>query len=405
MRRVISSAWTWASDRQGMEQPTVDTGVTARLSVRYFDGRSGRPHAVQVWVEGDVLCIQGEDVGLRLPVASVQWPERTRSGSRVARLPQGASLQSPDGDAWDAWRGDTGHRDGWVVLLQQSWRAVAASVLALTLVLAAGYVWGLPWLAREVALRVPDGVEDRVGEAVVAQLDDMVKPSRLSADEQRAIESAWAEVLRKHQQAEAAQGRSVRPSRLLIRASEIGPNALALPGGTILLTDDMVRLVQNDTRVLSGVLAHELGHVQHRHGLQTLVQIGALGAVTSLVWGDFSGLLATVPLWLGQAHYSRQAEREADAHSVTVLRDAGISPAVMVTMFERFALYQRCGDDLLKAAATPDAQASTEGVQGCADKAGQRAGQDGGQDAAWGLGFASHPADAERIAFFQAAAR
>ncbi len=392
MRRVISSAWTWASDRQGMEHPTVDTAVTARLSARYFDGRSGRPHAVQVWIEGDVLCIQGEDVGLRLPVASVQWPERTRSGSRVARLPQGASLQSPDGDAWDAWRGDTGHRDGWVVLLQQSWRAVAASVLALTLLLAAGYVWGLPWLAREVALRVPDGVEDRVGEAVVAQLDDMVEPSRLSAAERATIETAWAGVLAAHQKAQAAQGVAVRPSRLLIRDSDIGPNALALPGGTILLTDDMVRLVQHDQQVLAGVLGHELGHVQHRHGMRMLVEVGVMGAVTSLLWGDYSGLLAAVPLWLGQAHYSRKAEHEADAYSVVVLRSAGISPAVMARMFERLALFRRCGDKLLEdvTAASCDTPATGEAAR---------------EEDGWGLGFASHPADEDRIAFFRNAAR
>ena len=375
------------------------SSAEARVSARYFDGRSTRPHLVQAWLAHGLLQIVGETVHAQVPAAQVQWPERTRHGPRVASLPDGASLQSVDADAWDAWRQQSGHADGWVVALQQSWRAVAASVLALVLLLAAGYVWGLPWLAREVAQRVPDGLEDQVGEVVLAQLDGMVKPSRLPADEQRAIETAWLEVLQKHQVAQAAKGRAVRPTRLLIRESEIGPNALALPGGTILLTDDMVRLVQNDTRVLSGVLAHELGHVQYRHGMQTLVQIGVLGAATSLVWGDFSGLLATVPLWLGQAHYSRQAEREADGHSVGVLRDAGISPAVMVTLFERFELYRRCGDDLLKPAA-PDATGKTEGLQGC-NKAGKQTGQDDQQEAAWGLGFASHPADAERIAFFQ----
>lgn len=376
-----------------------------RVHARYFDGRSTRPHLVQVWLAQGKLQIEGETVRAQVPTEQVQWPERTRHGPRVARLPDGASLQSLDAAAWDAWRHETGHADTWVVALQQSWRAVAASVLALALLLAAGYVWGLPWLAREVALRVPEAVEEQIGEVVLAQLDDMVKPSKLSAEEQRTIETAWSEVLRQHQQAQAAQGRSVRSTRLLIRESEIGPNALALPGGTILLTDDMVRLVQNDTRVLSGVLAHELGHVQHRHGLQTLVQIGALGAVTSLVWGDFSGLLATVPLWLGQAHYSRQAEREADAHSVVVLRDAGISPAVMVTMFERFELYRRCGDALLKPAAA-SSEGSPRSTKTCPDQKNSEEKAPGDlQDTAWSLGFASHPADAERVAFFRGAAR
>ena len=36
--------------------------------------------------------------------------------------------------------------------------------------------------------------------------------------------------------------------RLEFRASRIGPNAFALPGGTIVLTDELVELVEGDIR-------------------------------------------------------------------------------------------------------------------------------------------------------------
>src|SRR5437764_1298137 len=64
------------------------------------------------------------------------------------------------------------------------------------------------------------------------------------------------------------------PIRLLVRNSEqLGANALALPDGTIVVTDWMVRLVQTrDNRLddagkdqLAAVLAHEVGHIEHRH--------------------------------------------------------------------------------------------------------------------------------------------
>ena len=403
MRPVTSSAWT--SDCEAlMTEDAVGPQAPRRLAVRYFDGRSSRAQAVEAWLEGGDLWLLGPGVERTVPARQVQWPERTQRGPRIAVLPDGGSLQSADAAAWDAWWREGGGGESAVVRLQQSWRAVFVSLALLVLLTVAGYVWGLPWLSREVADRVPDSVEDQVGEVVLAQLEGFTEPSQLPEQEQRAIEQAWNRVQEAHRSAEAARGVVVRPTRLLIRHSEdIGPNALALPGGTMLLTDDMVRLVQHDTHVLSGVLAHELGHVQHRHGMRMLVQAGVMGAVSSLLWGDFSGILSTIPLWLGQAHYSREAEREADGYSVGVLRDAGISPAVMVTLFERFELYRRCGDDLLKPAA-PDATGKTEGLQGC-NKAGKQTGQDDQQEAAWGLGFASHPADAERIAFFKAAAR
>lgn len=368
------------------------------LTVRYFDGRSSRPRAVQARLVQGQLLLNGPAVDRVIDARQVQWPDRTRRGPRIAQLPDGGSLQSDDGAAWDDWVRAAGHGESVVVRLQQSWRGVLASLLLIVAVSAAGYVWGLPWAARVVADRFPDGVEQQIGQTVQAQVDGFVKPSQLSAQEQQAIEQAWQRVLRAHTAAQAARGVTVRPSRLLIRASEdIGPNALALPGGTLLLTDDMARLLQHDTEVIAGVLAHELGHVQRRHGVRMLVQVGVLGFFTSTLWGDYSGVLATVPLWLGQAHYSREAEREADAYSVTVLRDAGLSPAVMVRLFDRFALFKRCGDDILKPAPVGSAPV-------CKAKPQTHSEEDEEPGGFWGLGFASHPADEERVAFFRDAA-
>lgn len=371
---------------------------TPPLKARYFDGQRSRPWRVEIWFEGQQIHIQGAEGLLRsVDAQRVQWPERTRHGPRIALLPEGGSLQSDDAAEWDAWCRSAGLRESVVVRWQQSWRAVGVGCSLLLVLGTAGYLWGLPWLARGVAGVLPDSVEQQVGQVTLGQLDRFVAPSRLTPEQQRTIEQRWERVLQAHVTAQAARGVVVRPTRLLIRSSRIGPNALALPGGVMVLTDDMVRLVQNDSQVLAGVLAHELGHVQHRHGLRALVQVGVLGAAASVVWGDYSGVLATVPLWLGQAHYSREAEREADAHSVTVLRDAGVSPRVMVTLFERFDLFRRCGPVALEAR-SPDLRPSA-----CA--AGGPAGAAAAQDPVWGLGFASHPADRERIAFFEAAAR
>jgi Zn-dependent protease with chaperone function len=375
-----------------------------RLPVRYFDGRSSRGQAAEAWLDGGQLHLLGPTVQLSVAAKRVRWPERTQRGPRVAQLPDGGSLQSADAAAWDRWLREGGRGDSAVVRLQQSWRAVFVSLALLVLLTVAGYVWGLPWVSREVADRVPDSVEAKVGEVVLAQLEGFTQPSQLPEPEQRAIEQAWDKVLSAHRAAEAARGVVVRPTRLLIRHSEdIGPNALALPGGAMLLTDDMVRLLQHDTRVIAGVLGHELGHVQHRHGMRMLVQVSVMGAASSLLWGDFSGILATVPLWLGQAHYSREAERESDAYSVEVLRASGIPPAVMVTLFERLALYEQCGDEVLKEPA-PGAQPSVpQAAASCKAPAPSVKGDE--KEGRWGLGFASHPANEERIAFFRAAAR
>ena len=346
----------------------------APITADYFDGRSARAHAVQVRLAGGRLSIVGQSVSMSLPADSVPWPERTRHGPRVMQLPNGGSLQCGDAAAWDAWARASGRREPLVVRAQQSWRWVLLSVAALALLVAALYQWGVPWLGRAAVAAIPLRVDRAIGESALQTLDQHVlKQSTLPIEQQQRLRAAFERALA------ALPPGSVPAHRLEFRSGRLGPNAFALPGGTMVLTDALVELVQGDEAVIVGVLGHELGHVQRRHGLRLLVQVGALAALSSVVLGDFSSLLAGAPVLLGQASYSRDAEREADAHAVKVLKAAGLSPAVMVGFFERVAARGRPGT----AEGESKAQAGTS----------------------LGIAIASHPADEERIRFFRDAAR
>jgi Zn-dependent protease with chaperone function len=161
----------------------------------------------------------------------------------------------------------------------------------------------------------------------------------------------------------------------------------------MVMTDELVELVGRDDKVITAVLAHELGHVRHRHGIRMLIQATALSGLAAMVVGDFSTVLAGVPVLLGQASYSRDAEREADQEAVRILKSAGISPAVMVTMFEKIAAQRN------EAAKSGKAGKSGEPVE--ADSPGDKLPD---QESGLGIAFASHPADAERIRYFLDAA-
>lgn len=350
------------------------------LAASYFDGQTARAQAVTLRLVDGGLLVKGDGVERRVDVADVQWPERTRHGVRVAHFTErgslGGSVQCADAVAWDAWRLQNGQRDSWVVRAQQSWRSVLASVLLLVVLGAAVYQWGLPWAARAVVAMTPLSVDTSLGQASLSAIDDrLMQPSKLPLDEQTRLRAAFSQAL------SAQPAGSVPAWQLVFRKSHIGPNAFALPGGTMVMTDEMVELVGSDDKVITAVLAHELGHVRHRHGLRMLVQATALAGVTSVVLGDFSTLLAGVPLLLGQASYSRDAEKEADAEAVRLLKAAGISPDVMVTLFEK-----------LQAKRNPTAKKSK----------GEEA--TGSQSSWLGIAFASHPGDADRIAYFRQAA-
>jgi predicted Zn-dependent protease len=339
------------------------------LEVDYFDGRNSRPQPALLQIaEQTVQIIHRPDGVLIASIAlkDVQWPERTRHGARAAQLPDGTSLHSRDAAAWDAWVAAHVQSDSLVVRAQQSWHGVLAAVALLVLVVASAYQWGLPWAARGATSLVPPTIDETLGRNALAQIDgEWMKPSKLPQETQARIRERFAKAVQQ------TYGNAAPAYRLEFRQSTIGPNAFALPGGTMVMTDELVKLV-NDDEVVLGVMGHELGHVTQRHGVRQLVQATALQTVLSVAFGDYGSLITTAPLVLGTMGYSREHEREADAESIRFMRAAGISPLVMVKFFEAVRTEQKT-----KTTKTP-------------------------------LGISiisSHPADEERIRVFQDAAR
>jgi Zn-dependent protease with chaperone function len=340
------------------------------LEADYFDGRSARARRARLRVEAGRLVVEADDAWQAVPLAQLEWPERTRHGVRLLHLPDGGSLHCRDGAEWDAWSARVrGGRESLVVRVQQRWRWTLACLFAVVAILAGSYRWGLPLAAGAIVSRLPTALDEQVGEAALSAIDEqqLVGPSTLAASQQEAIRRSFSDAVAR------LPGDTVVPYRLQFRhGRDVGPNAFALPGGVIVVTDELVELVHGEHDVVVGVLGHELGHLQHRHGMRMLIEAGAIGAAAGALFGDFSSLLAAVPTWVAQAKYSRDAEREADLESVHLLRANGISPAVMTRFF---ALVR----------------------QGRGDAASRRL--------EWlDVGLASHPADAERVAFFQQAA-
>jgi len=106
--------------------------------------------------------------------------------------------------------------------------------------------------------------------------------------------------------------------RIILRSSkQMGANALALPGGIIIVTDDLIKLAENDEQIFA-VLAHEMGHVEYQHGLRSMLQNSLTALFMAGVLGDISSvtsLAATIPTMLVESRYSREFELEADQYA------------------------------------------------------------------------------------------
>ncbi len=307
------------------------------LWTHWFDGRSPQARSVQVWLEGDSLWLKCDGKAIPYLRAEVRWPERQAHGQRQTELPDGGLLQHTDAAEWDAWWRSSGGSESQVVGWQQSWRATVWAVVGSLAFLAASWVWGVPLLSRGLVQLIPPGLEARLGDAGFEQISAaFLQPSALPAQQQEAIRQRFERLV----QGAYPEGNAPHWRLSFHRAPALGPNALALPGGTIAMTDELVQLLADQPDAIQGILAHELGHVVHRDGLDMLVRSSLVSALVGVVLGDASGFVATVPATLATQSYSRDAERAADGFAAEFLQSNGISPAVMAVFFERIAKLQ-----------------------------------------------------------------
>ena len=302
------------------------------VPVTFFDGRSSRAHPATLAVEAQQAVLRDADGTelRRAPLSQLRVSERVRRAPRLVTFADGAFCEVADQAAFDRLLAATGHRDGLVTRAQNSWRLAGLAVAALVAVLVLGYYVLLPWGAGMMARAVPAELEARLGQLTLESLDHgMLAP----AAEQARIRAGFAALRRPRDTAHDYQ-------ILFRQGGEIGANALALPGGTIIVTDELVRLAGSGAGLM-GVLAHEAGHVARRHGLQQVIQGSALAALSAYLFGDISSVLAGVPAAMLTLRYSRDHEREADAYAIDIMQRNGLPPAALADVL--VALEQREG--------------------------------------------------------------
>lgn len=122
-------------------------------------------------------------------------------------------------------------------------------------------------------------------------------------------------------------------------------NAFALPGGQIFITRGLLGRLETEAQ-LAGVLAHEIGHVVHRHGAEHLSKaelaqnLGiAVGVGTSDERGGGSAAyaLSQVVSQMVQLRYGRKDELESDDYGLKAMSQAGYDPSAMLGVMKILA--------------------------------------------------------------------
>jgi len=116
------------------------------------------------------------------------------------------------------------------------------------------------------------------------------------------------------------------------------PNAFALPGGRAYYLSTLIQAARTPEE-FAGVLAHELGHVYYRHGMETLISTSATGLLVGFVLGDMTGIsvAGAVGTSLIDNRFSRRAEAQADRFAAETAARLGYSSKGLADLLERVA--------------------------------------------------------------------
>ena len=321
------------------------------IAARWFDGRSSRARVVQVELRPGParpqlrlhLWLHPADAAGSGPIefapSQVGWPQAWSAGRAprtvVVDLRERGSLEIDAVDQWLAACEAAGERPTLAQRMQTRLPVFLAVLLLAVAALWGFYRWGTPWAATQLTRQVPLAWEASLAERGLKDLDaSLLQPSKLPPERQAVLRQRFAEIAARLDPS-LARYPGYSPQLQLQLRSGLGANAFALPGGMLVMTDALVLAAARDglsDDALVGVLAHEIGHVVHRHTTRMLVEQAVLNVGLGLAMGDVSTLLSMGSSLLTGLAYRRGHEAEADCFAATLMGRAGLPTAPMADL-------------------------------------------------------------------------
>lgn len=310
---------------------------------RYSDGKVGGSSDVQLVLAGRELVVRSEaNADIRnVTVTEARVVPPVGPGPWTVEFVDGAQVVFGD----DAFGRDLLAVDGRsdrLGMLERGWSwAIAALVLA---VAGSWFIleFGVPVAARHIAMAIPADLERSLQQESIEVVDGwLFEPSELPESRQQEIRRLFDDVTATHV--------DYRDFELIFRSAPgVGPNAFAMPGGTVLMTDELVAYAKEDSELIA-VLAHEVGHLAQRHSLRILLQDSVTALFIAGVTGDLTNVTAvsaSIPTVLMQAKYSREFEREADQFAFDYLESKGLETNALRDLLERVETAEGGGADV-----------------------------------------------------------
>lgn len=222
----------------------------------------------------------------------------------------------------------------WLYRLENNIKLICLSTIVTAILLYGMITYGIPSAAKMMTHNVPYISSAQFVSSLDVLDKTVFEESKLPEQRQQEIRDLAAPYFSNY--------KSLKPT--LVFRSGMKANALALPNGIIVFTDDFVNLAETNDELIA-VLFHELGHLTHKHMTQRVIQDAMLTIMVVFITGDVEtfDLVTALPTLLLDLTYSRKFETEADNYALALLNEHNIPLQSFVDVMTRLENYYLTG--------------------------------------------------------------
>jgi len=293
------------------------------MKAKLFNKQSSKHKEVELNFEGKNIVLNIDDETHTFALNEVQFSERLGNMPRSIYLSKTEVCEVQDNALIDTELNKRGLLKGSRFIHHLESKSIyILPALAVTILMVFSFLkYVLPYSAEKIAYAVPQSIASQIGTGTLQTLDKLIlKPSQLDRNKKQEIIAEFKQM--------ATHMHGLPPLQLVFRsAKKVGANAFALPDGTIVMTDQLVILADNNKEILS-VLAHEIGHIKNRHAIRMVLQNSAMLVLITTLTGDAtsaSSIVSVLPTMLIESSFSRDLESEADDYAMQVMDESGIA--------------------------------------------------------------------------------
>ena len=185
------------------------------------------------------------------------------------------------------------------------------------------YLYVIPWAGEKSTILIPESYDTKLGSVffennTLLNTVDSLKTNNLN------------------EFAKELKLKNKRPLHFIVIDSDV-ENAFALPDGTIVVYNGIINLM-DDYEELTGLIGHEVAHVNQRHSMKMLCRNLSGYLFISTVLGDANGVMTVLGEnvnTLQSLSFSREFEHEADAEGLKIATENKVSASGMLRLFKK----------------------------------------------------------------------